>query len=180
MNFHRVSVQDRFLPEGLEQGEEHRRGVLEILWRGASFPTMTDAFAEQALGSLRHDPGSMLEIRKILSRAAPGVCDLSRMSDDEVLACVVRRFAVRQRPTWSSPAASSTGEKQPAAQETQALAAAASTPRAQAERRTPEPEPATFAPAHDPAAQAAALTAAAVSGVPFCEECARRQAARGL
>lgn len=98
--------------------------------------------------------------------------DLSRTTDDRVLAAVAKLLSAGELPAgmeWKGRiSAPRNGEP---------AAPAPSAPQPQS--RHEEPEEDTFGGDHDGAGQAGALIGAAQSGVPFCEECARAAAAAG-
>jgi hypothetical protein len=128
-----------------------------------------DAFLRHQLDLLRRDPVAMLEVRRLV-RERTGA-ELNHLSDELALAHFARHFSIRHEVPV--PRKTEGGAAPPAASSAQP----APSPRPAAPRG-PEPEAATFPANHSPSAQAAALTSASESGVPFCEECARAAAER--
>jgi len=137
-------------------------GVIDVLDQG-----VVEAFLRQ----FKPDLATMSHMRDVLTLTDP----VSRFSDDEVIATVAWRLAARQlrfrkfffRPRREMPAAETS---QPPTQDTSS-GAGLTAPAGE------EPDPSTFAGNHDGQAQAAALRAAAASGVPFCEECEKQRRA---
>jgi hypothetical protein len=143
----------------------------EFVYRGWDTGSEEEAFLRRKLEQLRLDPVAMLEVRRLV-RERTGT-DLRQLSDEEALAEFARLFAV----TGDAPAPRRTGGGAAADAASSTAAPPAPSPRPPASRER-EPESPTFPPDHAPSAQAAALTAAALTGVPFCEECARAAAER--
>jgi hypothetical protein len=138
-------------------------GVIDILDQ-----SVVEAFLRQ----YKPDLAVMSHLRDVLTLSDP----VSLFSDDEVVRTVAWRLVARQlrfrkyfwRPRKEMPAEETS---QPPTQDTSSSTGLTSP-------TSEEPDPSTFAGNHDGQAQAAALRAAAASGVPFCEECEKqRQAA---
>lgn len=146
----------------------------ELFWRHQVPPFDKEA-ALALLRGAKGDTGAVSYLRSLLAERG-SARDLSRMSDDAIVAEVASLIAsgdvlVGFRFQVMTGAAGEEGREEPVARPAEAPRAA---PRQQAE------DPATLAPNNDAAAQARVLTAASERGVPFCEECARAAAARGV
>ncbi len=140
----------------------------QFLWRYRVHPFGDAAQALQFLGRFKTDSAAMARLRGLIAgRHHTG--DLSRVSDDQVLAQVAALLgagellaAYQGHEAIQLPEAAAEEAPPPAA-----------TPPPQQTRERQEPDPPTFSTQHDGAGQAQTLAMAAASGVPFCEECAR-------
>ena len=113
-----------------------------------------------------HQPGA-----QGLAAGLPGhpATPPSQIGDDEVLQRIAA--GLRLRLLWGILIR----EKEQGATAPVEPEAATPTAPPKPRQQAAEPEPTTFGSGHDAAAQAATLEEAAASGVPFCEECARRR-----
>jgi hypothetical protein len=125
---------------------------------------------EQFLRQYLFDYGVMLDLRQLLALSDP----VSRFTDDEVIDTIAWRLAtkelvIRQADRKVTTPSPGSGDGDEDAKPTPAP----SLPDAPASAAPPaeEPEPSTFGPGTDGQAQAAALTAAAAQGSPFCQQC---------
>lgn len=146
--------------------------TLRFLWRDYAYRFPDSAHAMQFLAGFKADPVAMAGLRHLLAER-DWLHTPSRMNDDDVLKAVAALLArgelvagLEWKPRVSAPV-------EPGA------ADAPASPAPSREPAAGEPEPNTFGASHDGAAQAAALIAAAETGVPFCEECERAAQARG-
>jgi hypothetical protein len=146
--------------------------TLRFVWRDYAYRFPDAARAKQFLAGFKADPVAMAGLRRLLAER-DWLHTPARMSDDDVLKAVAALLSrgelvagVEWKPRVAAPV-------QPGA------ASAAASPAPSREPAADEPEPNTFEASHDGAAQAAALIAAAETGVPFCEECERAARARG-
>jgi hypothetical protein len=128
--------------------------------------------AEDFLRLRRSDFSFLFELRELLSRTDP----VHRMTDDQVIETIACRLATRElllRVTerrWEGDSGGNEkSEKQSVPEPDRAPSSAPP--------KIEEPEPNFFDSSHDGAAQAAALEAAAESGVPFCQECEKQKRA---
>lgn len=140
----------------------------QFLWRYSVHPFGDAAQALQFLGSFKTDAAAMAHLRRLVSQRCE-MGDVSRVSDDRILeqvAALLGSGELLAGYQWHEPIQlpGEGGEEAPPAP------AAAPPPQA---RERQEPDPPTFGPLHDGAGQSQGLLAAAESGVPFCEECAR-------
>lgn len=146
--FARHNAADRYV-ESLDQGE-----------------------AEGFLRPHKSDYGFLFELRELLSRTDP----VHRMTDEQVIETIACRLATRElllrvteRHWEGDPGGNEKSEKQSVPEPVHGP----STPSPKVE----EPEQSFFDSSHDGAAQAAALQAAAESGIPFCQECEKQKRA---
>ena len=130
--------------------------------------------ATRFLRAFQGDPVAMIRLRHIAAQFSG--MSFERMGDVELMRYLSRALTtgriqlggvVERRATFVDA-----DEELPPAPPAPSRAAASSTP-----ARTPS-EPSMFDANFDAGAQAAALRQAAVSGVPFCEECERRRRER--
>ncbi|HWQ56778.1 MAG TPA: hypothetical protein VN442_24035 [Bryobacteraceae bacterium] len=140
-----------------------------LLWRDSSQRVGTPERAAHMLGWLRGDPACLTGVRRLLAQRDWQFV-VWRMNDDQVLATVSRLMSTGEllaSVDWknriSVPEVGEEGEPAPSG---------AQPPASSRE----QPDENTFGNDHDGGAQAGALGAAAESGVPFCEECARAAA----
>lgn len=146
--------------------------TIRFLWRDSIHRASTPEHALQFLERFKNDAVAMAGLRRLLGERE-WLCDASRMTDDHVLATVARLMSAGELLAgleWKSRVSA------PRSEEAVAPVPAGAQPQSRPEE---EPEGETFAGDHDGATQAGALRAAAESGVPFCEECARAAAAGG-
>lgn len=141
----------------------------QFFWRYRVHPFGDAAQALQFLARFKTDPAAMARLRGLIAQRSHAG-DLSRVSDDQILAQVAGLLGSGELVAGYQrhEAIELPGEPGPEAAPTPA-----STPPPPQTRERQEPDPPTFAAQHDGAAQAQGLAAAAASGVPFCEECAR-------
>lgn len=141
--------------------------------------------AEAVLYFRRHRgrPGLIATLRQMLAEHRH--LHVGRLSDDEVIDEVARRLLNGSlqllemlEPRAEASAALQSLLARPAEEPIEVEAVAPAPPPAAAKPVAPAPEPEMFESSLDVAAQVAALTSAAASGVPFCEECTRAAAAR--
>lgn len=133
------------------------------------------SFALNFLSRFRRDPIAVARLREMLRERSLGA-NISRLTVDQMFAALANLLATENLiPTFRlHAAAGSTSEDEKLAPvRASAPMSAAPVPASSVE----EDEAPTFAD-NDGAAQAAALRAAAATGVPFCEECAKAAAAR--
>lgn len=128
--------------------------------------------AEGILRERKSDYGFLFELRDLLSRTDP----VHRMTDEQVIETIACRLATRElllrvteRRWEGDPGGNEKSEKQSVPEPVHGSSAPSP--------KIVEPEQNFFASSHDGAAQAAALEAAAESGVPFCEECEKQKRA---
>lgn len=134
----------------------------------------------------RGRPGLIATLRQMLAEHRH--LHVGRLSDDEVIDEVARRLLngslqllEMREPRAEASAALQGLLARPAEEPIEVEAVAPAPPPAAAKpvaKEAPAPEPEMFESSLDVAAQVAALTSAAASGVPFCEECTRAAAAR--
>lgn len=143
--------------------------------------------AEAVLYFRRHRgrPGLIATLRQMLAEHRH--LHVGRLSDDEVIDEVARhllngslQLLEMREPRAEASAALQGLLARPAEEPIEVEAVAPAPPPAAAKpvAPAPEPEPEMFESSLDVAAQVAALTSAAASGVPFCEACTRAAAAR--
>ena len=148
---------------------------------GATQVTLGDSVSAQLfLSEATGDDGAQVRLRCTALAMADGT-DLSRLDEQQLVDLLApwladgwlhigsSKPAVYQLVPVSAPAAA-------AALSTAPAPAPASAPRPAAPSPSPAPVDSTFAPNLDIEAMVAALRAAAQTGVPFCEECARAAA----
>jgi hypothetical protein len=139
--------------------------MLRFLWRDNGCRFRDASHARQFLSQFKSDPVAMASLRTLVGER-DWLHSPARLSDDEVIKAVgslLARGDLVAGFEWKPRI------KAPVKEEAEAAGAASPSREPQAQ----EPDPNTFGGDHDAAAQAAALSAAAQSGVPFCEECAR-------
>jgi hypothetical protein len=136
----------------------------QILRREEVRSRWTKETALRFLGRFKNDPVALAGFRKLVpnSRSEQGLLDeVARMMVSGQLLIVEQRGLVDHNHL----SLKITPSEAPAP------------PPQRASEPEPEEEAPTFAAEHDGQAQAATLVAAASAGVPFCEECARSEAA---
>lgn len=140
----------------------------QFLWRYSVHPFGDAAQALQFLGSFKTDAAAMARLRRLVSQRCE-MGDVSRIPDDRILVQVAGLLGsgdLLAGYQWHEPIElpGEGGEEAPPAP---------AAPPAPPARERQEPDPPTFGAQHDGAGQAQGLLAAAESGMPFCEECAR-------
>ncbi len=131
--------------------------------------------AAQFLVRFKKDGSAISALRRLLAESGRSTGNLS---DDQVLEEVALRMSrgdliVCYRHTKTP---GSTGDEEQAP----APAPSTATPQKSTSTKRDEPDQPTFTNDHDVRAQIGTLVAAAASGVPFCEECAKAAAARAV
>ncbi len=133
---------------------------------GRTSPLADAAAALPLIASLKDDIFGMRALRKMLLEWGLGT-DVSRLTDDEVLAEIAYRISTGQiglAGAMDMETGGSSGEvNSPPSAPLPAAAPLRPGP------ASPEPEAPTFGPNLNGAAQAAVLAAAAAAGAPFCE-----------
>jgi hypothetical protein len=146
-----------------------------IFWRSRIARFRDSKSAIQFLAAVKGDAIAMSDLRGLLFESRLRN-DLSRLTDDQVLAEIGRLIWLGHLVVVNDREGRSGASSQPAgpSQITQ-------TPTGVPVRSGPqsEPEPATLPSNLNSVAQAAALSAAAASGTPFCAQCAAAAAAGG-
>jgi hypothetical protein len=144
-----------------------------IFWRSRIAWFRDSKSAMQFLSAVKGDALAMSDLRGLLCESRLRI-DISRLTDDQVLAEIARLIWLGHLVVANDREGRSGASSQPAgpSQITQ-------TPTGVPVRSGPqsEPEPATLPSNLNSVAQAAALTAAAASGTPFCAQCAAAAAA---
>jgi hypothetical protein len=129
--------------------------------------------AEDFQRQYRSDAMTVAQLREFLTQTEPA----HRMTDDQVIEMIASRLASRQLLLRVTPRR---WEGDPTGgDENNDKSSAPSPPPAASSSaaKTTAPEPSSFGAGHDSEAQAAALVAAAESGVPFCQECEKQNRA---
>jgi hypothetical protein len=128
--------------------------------------------AQLFLQRFKSHPMALDSLRGLIRERREGLC-LPKSFDDEVLEQVAQMLATGELHVIRNPIILGTGAAKPSAQKgrPQAQAAPSPPPRRPAEGPPPPPpEESVFLPNVDPVAMAQALSQAALSGAPFCEE----------
>ena len=130
------------------------------------------------LRRLCSDPLARANIRTVFADQLPGR-SLVRSSDDDVIRDLAWELVAGRVRVWYSAAEQASTGTGPTAAPAQPPPPAARAPRQPAapSAALPQPEETDFSPDLDIAAIAAVLKDAALDGVPFCEECLKRQMA---
>ena len=126
--------------------------------------------AENILRQRKSEFCFLFELRELLSHTDP----VYRMTDDHVIETIAYRLATRElllRVTERRWEGDPGGNEKSNKQNTPQIHGTSSPTKIE------EPEQSSFDSSHDGAAQAAALQAAAESGVPFCQECEKQSRA---
>ncbi len=142
-------------------------GNIRFLWRSSVEPLGYPHSAAQFVAPFKSDPAAMLELRRLLDQSQFGI-DVGRLTDEEVLAAVVRLLNAGDLIAAYESPRKSQGSGGAAVQQAGAAQAAPPPPQ-RSQPPPPPPESPTFPPNHAAAAQAATLTAAAATGQPFCD-----------
>jgi len=144
----------------------HGASTIRFLWSNTAYRFWTADHALEYLARFKQDTGAMDAFRRMLAER-DWQYQRGPLKDDEVLQLLARLVARGELLVGEEWKTRINAPVSPA----EAPSAGAPTQ----QRSEEQPEGPTYGPGHDPAAQASALQAAAQSGVPFCEECARRQ-----
>jgi hypothetical protein len=134
------------------------------------------------LSRFRRDPIAVARLRNMLHQRSPGanllMPTLSVSSMDQMFATLANLLATRALiPSYRLHATAGTVSDDEKLAPVRSSSPTAAAPLPSSKQKEEEAEEPTF-PDNDGAAQAAALRAAAVTGVPFCEECAKAAAAQ--
>jgi hypothetical protein len=122
---------------------------------------------QQFLARYTIDRHAMIGLRSLLSESQRWI-DVSRLTADQVVAEVTRLILAGELGVALRPRVYTIGSS-PIPVSGAMAAAPAANPLATS--KSQEPDPATFSPSLNALAQAAALSAAAASGVAFCAQC---------
>jgi hypothetical protein len=135
-----------------------------LIWRSQVQPP-GGAFGQRLVGQFKADPGAMRDLRALVGDSFYGIPN-TRLTADQIVAAVARMVAsgelviVRDMPEHGGSATQADVPGDPPPEQSSAP---------QRGSRSQEPDPPTFPSNCNPGAQAAAMSAAAARGAPFCE-----------
>jgi hypothetical protein len=147
-----------------------------IFWRSQIARFRDSKSAIQFLSAVKVDARAMSDLRGLLFESRLRI-DVSRLTDDQVLAEIARLIWLGHLVVANDREGRSGASSQPAGP-TQIAQTPAGVP-VRSGPQSQEPEPATLPSNLNSIAQAAALSAAAANGTPFCAQCAAAAAAGG-